>query len=266
MHVWRHMLLTLWFVVGQPSCCRRVSAGDQPTSVSLPVCRGHFLKCSQSSGVVWSHGQRVCSFRTWMLLRASHLTNPVRNGSCSLRSWMGRFLEVGWNVCWAQCRVVEGDLQFLLELLDLCPAVCVVEHAGEMLDGVGPMVCTVVGGIGGVLWYPVRVLMGLRFWGVCFGGVCGFGRGRGSGGFARALCSGVLPGCRPYGFRIGACRIFVSGYRFGRRGEGCEGRSRAAVPGCRGSSRWLSGAVVLLCGGQNRATRNAWIYSNQAIF
>ena len=45
--------------VGKPSCCRRVSAGDQPTSVSLPVWRGRFLKGSQSSGVVWSHGQRV---------------------------------------------------------------------------------------------------------------------------------------------------------------------------------------------------------------
>ena len=33
-----------WLWVGHPSCCRRVSAGDQPTSVSLPVWRGHFLK------------------------------------------------------------------------------------------------------------------------------------------------------------------------------------------------------------------------------
>ena len=40
-----------WLWVRHPSCCRRVSAGDQPTSVSLPVWRGHFLKCSQSSGV-----------------------------------------------------------------------------------------------------------------------------------------------------------------------------------------------------------------------
>ena len=61
--------------------------------------------------------------------------------------------------------MVEGDLQFLLELLDVCPAVCVAEHAGEMLDGVGVVVCSVVGGIGGVLWYPVRGLMGLRFGG-----------------------------------------------------------------------------------------------------
>ena len=53
-----------WLWVGHPSCCRRVSAGDQPTSVSLPVCRRHFLKCSQSSGVVWSHGQQVCSSGT----------------------------------------------------------------------------------------------------------------------------------------------------------------------------------------------------------
>ena len=43
------------------------------------------------------------------------------------------------------------------------PAVCVAEHAGEMLDGVGVMVCSVVKGIEGVLWYPVVGLMGLRF-------------------------------------------------------------------------------------------------------
>ena len=75
------------------------------------------------------------------------------------------FLEVGWDVCCAQCRVVERDLQFLLEILDVCPAVCVAEHAGEMLDGIGVMACSVVGGIGGVLCYPVRGLMGLRFGG-----------------------------------------------------------------------------------------------------
>ena len=61
--------------------------------------------------------------------------------------------------------MVEGDLQFLLELLDVCPAIRVAEHAGEMLDGVGVVVCSVVGGIGGVLWYPVRGPMGLRFGG-----------------------------------------------------------------------------------------------------
>ena len=74
-------------------------------------------------------------------------------------------MEVGWDVCWAQCSVVEGDLQFLLELLDVCPAVRVAEHVGEMLDGVGVVVCSVLGGIGGVLWYPVRGLMGLWFGG-----------------------------------------------------------------------------------------------------
>ena len=47
----------------------------------------------------------------------------------------------------------------------MCPAVCVDEHAGEMLDGVGVVVCSVVGGIGGILWYPVWGLMGLRFGG-----------------------------------------------------------------------------------------------------
>ena len=80
-----------WLWAGQPSCCCRVSAGDQPTSVSLPVWRGHSLKCSQSPGVVWSHGHRVCSSGTWMCLRASHLAALVRNGSCSLRSWMRLF-------------------------------------------------------------------------------------------------------------------------------------------------------------------------------
>ena len=80
-----------WLWVGHPSCCRRVSVGDQPTSVSLPVWRGHLLKYCQSSGVVWWHGQRVCSSGTWMCLRASHLATLVGNGSCSLRSWMRRF-------------------------------------------------------------------------------------------------------------------------------------------------------------------------------
>ena len=75
------------------------------------------------------------------------------------------FLEVGWDVCWAQCQVVEGDLQFLLEFLDVSSAVCVAEHAGKMLDWVGVMVCSIVGGVGGVLWYLVRGPMGLRFGG-----------------------------------------------------------------------------------------------------
>ena len=34
-----------------------------------------------------------------------------------------------------------------------------------MLHGVEVMVCSVVGGIGDVLWYPVRGLMGLQFGG-----------------------------------------------------------------------------------------------------
>ena len=61
--------------------------------------------------------------------------------------------------------MVEGYLQSVLELLDVRPAVCVAEHAGEMLDGVGVVVRSVVGGIGGVLWYPVRGLMGLGYGG-----------------------------------------------------------------------------------------------------
>ena len=43
--------------------------------------------------------------------------------------------------------MVEGDLQSVLELLDVRPAVCVAEQAGEMLDGVGVVLCSVVGGI-----------------------------------------------------------------------------------------------------------------------
>ena len=46
------------------------------------------------------------------------------------------FLQVG--------RVVVGDFQFLLELLDVRSTVDVSEHAGEMLDEVGVMVCSVV--------------------------------------------------------------------------------------------------------------------------
>ena len=61
--------------------------------------------------------------------------------------------------------MVEGDLQSVLELLNVRPAVCVAEHAGEMLDGVGVVVCSVVGGIGGVLWFPVRGLMRLGYGG-----------------------------------------------------------------------------------------------------
>ena len=61
--------------------------------------------------------------------------------------------------------MVEGDLQSVLELLDVRPAVCVAEHAGEMLDRGGVLVCSVVGEIGGVLWYPVRGLMGLGYGG-----------------------------------------------------------------------------------------------------
>ena len=61
--------------------------------------------------------------------------------------------------------MVEGDLQSALELLDVCPAVPVAEHAAEMLDGVGVVVCSVVGGIGGVSWYPVQGLMVLRYGG-----------------------------------------------------------------------------------------------------
>ena len=59
--------------------------------------------------------------------------------------------------------MVEGDLQSVLELLDVRPAVCVTAHEAELLDGVGVVVCSVVGGLGGVLWYPVRGLMGLAY-------------------------------------------------------------------------------------------------------
>ena len=46
--------------------------------------------------------------------------------------------------------MVEGDLQSVLELLNVRPAVCVAEHAGEMLDGVGVVVCCLMGlGYGG---------------------------------------------------------------------------------------------------------------------
>ena len=44
-------------------------------------------------------------------------------------------------------------------------AVRVAQHRGEMWDGVGVMVCSVVSGIGGVLRHLVRGPMGLRFGG-----------------------------------------------------------------------------------------------------
>ena len=52
----------VWLWVGQLSCCCRVSAGDQPTSVSLPRWRRHISRCFQSSRVVWSHGQQPVFF------------------------------------------------------------------------------------------------------------------------------------------------------------------------------------------------------------
>ena len=80
-----------WIWVGQPSCCCSVSAGDQPTSVSLSVWRGHILNCSQSPVVGWSHRQRRCSSGTWMFLWASQQATLVRSGSCFLRSLRRRF-------------------------------------------------------------------------------------------------------------------------------------------------------------------------------
>ena len=65
--------------------------------MSLPVWRGHFLKCSQSSGVVWLHRQQVCSWGTWM-----------PSGDPGEECWLlpeeldASFSEVGWDVCWVQ--------------------------------------------------------------------------------------------------------------------------------------------------------------------
>ena len=61
--------------------------------------------------------------------------------------------------------MAEGDLQSVLEPLDVRLAVCVAKHAGEMFDGVGVVVCSVAGGKGGALWYPVRGLIGLGYGG-----------------------------------------------------------------------------------------------------
>ena len=45
---------------------------------------------------------------------------------------------------------------------------CGCVDASEMLDGVWVTICSVVGGIGGVLWYPVQDPMGLRVGGYVF--------------------------------------------------------------------------------------------------
>ena len=58
--------------------------------------------------------------------------------------------------------MIEGDLQCLLELLDVLSAVRVAEYPGEVSDRVGVVVHSVASGIGGVLWYPVWGLTG--FW------------------------------------------------------------------------------------------------------
>ena len=79
-----------------------VSARVLPTSVSLPAWMGHVFRCSQSSGVVWLNGQQVCSFGMWMCLRTSHRATLVRNGSCSLRSRMCWFWQVGWDGRWSE--------------------------------------------------------------------------------------------------------------------------------------------------------------------
>ena len=112
---------------------------------------------------------------------------------------------MGPDVRLAYRRVVEGDFQFLLELLDVCSAVCVAKQSGEMLDGVGVEAGSVVGGVRGVLWYPVRGMMGYRFWGVDAGGVCGGGPSLASGGLVGVWCAAALPGCRPFHSRIGVC-------------------------------------------------------------
>ena len=83
-----------WLWAGQPSCCCRASGRDQPTSVPLLLWRRHILKCSQSFGRMWLHGQQVCSSGTQMCLQASHQATLVRSGSCSLRSWMRRFCRL----------------------------------------------------------------------------------------------------------------------------------------------------------------------------
>ena len=118
------------------------------------------------------------------------------------------------------------------------PAVCVAEHAGEMLDVVGVVVRSVVGGIGGVLWYPVRGLMGLGYRGHVLEVCVVAAEFRDLGGLVGVLCAGVLPGCRPYHFRIGACGTLVSRCGVGRRGEGCVGLFQS-------SSAWVPRLVAV---------------------
>ena len=81
----------VWLCVGQPSCCCRVSAGEQPTSGLLPAWRGHVvqvLSILRGDVVSWAAGFFL---GMWSCLQASHRATLVRNGSCSLRSWISRF-------------------------------------------------------------------------------------------------------------------------------------------------------------------------------
>ena len=93
--------LNMWLVSqcarlcdGYPSSCGRVSAGDQPTSLSLPAWREHVLKCPKSSGVVWLHRQWVCFSGMWMCLRA-------KPGD-SAEDLDFLLLQVVQDACWAE--------------------------------------------------------------------------------------------------------------------------------------------------------------------
>ena len=119
-------------------------------------------------------------------LRASHRATLVRSGSCSLTSWKRRFCRWAGMHAGRMRRVVEGDCQFLPELLDVRSAVRFAEHAGNMLDGVrgNGMLCRVR--YRGRLLAPSPGSDGAPVWGVSVGGVCGFGPGRAPRGFAGA--------------------------------------------------------------------------------
>ena len=75
-----------------------------------------------------------------------------------------------------------GEPENLLKLLDVGSASSLAEQLGEVLHRVKVVVDSVMSGIGGVLWHPVRGFMGFLFWGINARGRCGCGLGLQSGG------------------------------------------------------------------------------------
>ena len=106
------------------------------------------MKCSQSSRLAGLHEQRVRSLRVVHVLAGEPPGDSSEEWPLLSEELDASLLQAGWEACWAERSVVEGDFQCLLEFLDVCSAVRVAEYPGKVLDGVGvvvrPVVCPLV--------------------------------------------------------------------------------------------------------------------------